>query len=235
MSFFDILKRKKADSPPREERRSHICARCKKKISESETHWILSHRYCAECVKPSQKYRAAIDNLESQKAAERKNQVQKAPPAPQAASPLPSRQIPPTPLESFLRCVENIPKFGPIKYKNLRFYYRVENPEAEDVFWDNSLRELDKMGGLCASNYSSCKVYKSIMIRVEDNPSYPDDIDLAEYTHIEIREDSGSGGYRFFLVEMYPDPWDSFFSDEYGGEITFEEFLGYMRRMGFTR
>ena len=164
MSFFDIFKRNKADSFSREEEtRLHTCARCKKEISESETHWILSHRYCAECVKPSQKYRAAIENLESQKAAERKAQTKKAPPAPKKVEPPPSRQIPPTPLESFSGYVEDIPKFDPIRYKNLRFHYRVENPEAENAFWDNSLRELDKMGGLRASNYFSCKMYKSII------------------------------------------------------------------------
>ena len=253
MSFFNIFKNKKTAAkkafesqksilPSKEEKlRVYSCAMCKKKISESETHWILSHRYCQNCATPGERYRNAIKNsLESMKAAERKKQTPpKASVAPVVRTPTPiapSRKIEPTPLASFSKYVADALNIGPITYKNIRFYYRVEKPEEENRFWEDFLSELDHMGGLRESEPPSYDhLYKKIFVKDVMDRQCPDDVDLWHSTMIEVYADQDSGGYRFFLKEMYPDPWSSFFLNERGGEITFEEFLSCMRRMGRAR
>jgi hypothetical protein len=252
MRFFNIFGNKKTESkeafesqkpifPSEEEKpRVYSCAMCKKKISESETHRILSHRYCQKCATPSEKYRNAINSLESTKAAERKKQnppKASAPSAVRTPPPIkPSRKILPTPLESFSRYVEEGAEIGPITYKNIRFRYRVVKPEEENRFWENFLSELDKMGGLRASEPPSYDyLYKMIFVKDVMDCQYPDDVDLWHSTMIQIYADRDSGGYRFFLTEMYPDPWSPSLPNEHGGEITFEEFLSCMRRMGRVR
>ena len=106
MGFFDILKREKSASPIEEKNGVHTCAMCKREISESETHWILSHRYCAKCASSSRKCKAAMERLEKQKAAEQKKQAPKAPAVAavqkSASVPIPAREIAPTPPECFL-------------------------------------------------------------------------------------------------------------------------------------
>lgn len=54
MGLFDIFKKKKQEQHHKitAQPETHLCARCKKGITDEESEWIGNHRFCKKCATP---------------------------------------------------------------------------------------------------------------------------------------------------------------------------------------